>query len=308
MPDWLDPRVANVARLLRGAGYATAHIGKWHLGRGNSDKAPSPEEYGFDFVGSGEKGGALVPKDDPYFRARSTALFVDEALGFIRKNQARPFYVQLWTVLPHATLNPTPEQLQPFAKFSSPGAPFRSPKSIYYASVTELDAQVGRRVGRWSVQDPPSGPGGVADDRQPEHDHQADRGQYEQQHEDRPGEVAPDNARRDRREHQGHGSDFHSQANAAVLVPVPQERTEQRRVQEPVVEARRGAHEEETGRQQERRGRQHGQHRAEDAEPDKDAAEGRVGDATESADERRGDRHFRGHQADSCAARELLGS
>jgi len=36
VPDWtmqLDPREPNLARTLRDAGYATAHMGKWHLGK-----------------------------------------------------------------------------------------------------------------------------------------------------------------------------------------------------------------------------------------------------------------------------------
>jgi N-acetylgalactosamine-6-sulfatase len=144
MPDWLDPRVPNLAALLKRAGYATAHIGKWHLGAGNSPDAPKIQAYGFDFVGTGESGGALVRKDDPHFRARSTELFVDQALDFIKKHDKQPFYLQLWTLVPHATLNPTPEQLKPFEKLSSANVPHRSARTIYYASVADLDRQVGR--------------------------------------------------------------------------------------------------------------------------------------------------------------------
>ena len=144
MSQWLDPRVPNLAMLLRGAGYATAHVGKWHLGSGPG--APKIEDYGFDFVGTGETGGAPVRKEDPYFRARSTKLFVDETIDFIRKNRDRPFYVQLWTLVPHATLNPTPEQLAPFEKWHPKNVPHQSARSIYYASVADLDQQVGRLV------------------------------------------------------------------------------------------------------------------------------------------------------------------
>jgi len=143
MPDWLDARVPNVAALLKRAGYRTAHIGKWHLGQPNPE-APKIEAYGFDFVGTGETGGAVVRKDDAHFRARSTELFVDQALEFIKKSGTQPFYLQLWTLVPHATLNPTPEQMQPFAKLSPQNVPHKSAKTIYYASVADLDRQVGR--------------------------------------------------------------------------------------------------------------------------------------------------------------------
>jgi N-acetylgalactosamine-6-sulfatase len=144
MPDWLDPTVPNVARLLRLAGYTTGHVGKWHLGRGNSPNAPAIDRYGFDFVGTGETGGAVVDKKDPHFRARSTALFVDEAIDFIKKAGKQPFYLQLWTLVPHATLNPTAEQMKAFEKFSSPNVAHKSARTIYYASVADLDKQVGR--------------------------------------------------------------------------------------------------------------------------------------------------------------------
>lgn len=144
MSQFLDPQVPNVARLLKAAGYYTAHIGKWHLG--SNSGGPSPAAYGFDFVGSTERGGANGPPDDPYYRARSTALFVDEALEVLRAHRDQPVYLQLWTLVPHATLRPTEAQMQPYAHFrpGGPDFPHRSAAEIYYGSVTDLDAQIGR--------------------------------------------------------------------------------------------------------------------------------------------------------------------
>lgn len=142
MVQFLDPKVPNVATTLKQAGYTTAHIGKWHLGNGSG--GPPIENYGFDFAGSGEGGGAGIGRDDPYYRARSTALFVDEALKFIKGRGEKPFYLQLWTLVPHATLNPTPEQMEPFLRFSNLDLPHKSARTIFYASVNELDKQIGR--------------------------------------------------------------------------------------------------------------------------------------------------------------------
>ena len=47
--DFLDPAAPSLARTLKAAGYATAHIGKWHLGGGRDvDDAPKFAAYGFD--------------------------------------------------------------------------------------------------------------------------------------------------------------------------------------------------------------------------------------------------------------------
>ncbi len=146
MSQFLDPKVPNVAATLRAAGYATAHVGKWHLG--NNSGGPPIADYGFDFVGSGEgPAGANIISGDPYYRAKSTALFVDESLQFIRGCGDKPFYLQLWTLVPHATLNPTPEQMAPFDRFGNPDLPHNSARTIYYASVSDLDTQIGRLLG-----------------------------------------------------------------------------------------------------------------------------------------------------------------
>lgn len=150
--QWLDPRIPNIASTLKSAGYRTAHIGKWHLGPqpgspGASDPThPEIQEYGFDFV-RGDRNPGSQKKQDAFYRARSTALFVDEALQFITANRDRPFYLQLWPIVPHAPLNPTSEQMKPFEHFfSSPTIPYRGAQTIYYAAVADLDTQVGRLI------------------------------------------------------------------------------------------------------------------------------------------------------------------
>jgi arylsulfatase A-like enzyme len=147
MSQFLDPKVPNVARILKGAGYATAHIGKWHLG--SNSGGPQPDAYGFDYVGTGERDGPEAGGSDPYFRARSTEIFVTETIEFIRKHTDKPFYAQMWTLVPHATLNPLPEQIERYAQLRAGGArkkdfPHASAAQIFYATVTNLDIQVGR--------------------------------------------------------------------------------------------------------------------------------------------------------------------
>ncbi len=145
MPNWLDPQVPTVTRLLKNAGYATGHFGKWHLGSGPG--APSPDEYGIDESCTVNSAGSqLTGGDDPYFRAKSTGQIVDHALAFIEKHRNEPFYVNVWTLVPHATLHPTPEQMEPYKRFAPAGVPYEGVKQIYYASVSDLDSQIGRLV------------------------------------------------------------------------------------------------------------------------------------------------------------------
>jgi hypothetical protein len=81
MSDWLDPKVPNLAALLKSAGYATAHVGKWHLGNGPG--ALDPSEYGFDVAKTLVSNQRTWTEPADTFWPKSTALFVDEAIRFI---------------------------------------------------------------------------------------------------------------------------------------------------------------------------------------------------------------------------------
>ncbi|MBT7702438.1 MAG: sulfatase-like hydrolase/transferase [Verrucomicrobia bacterium] len=52
-PMRLDLSRPNIGRMLKGAGYLTAHIKKWHIGGRNSGY-PAPLDYGFDFSWGGK--------------------------------------------------------------------------------------------------------------------------------------------------------------------------------------------------------------------------------------------------------------
>ncbi|MBA7675810.1 hypothetical protein ES703_84048 [subsurface metagenome] len=147
MPDWLDPKVHTVTKLLNDAGYTTGHFGKWHLGSGEG--APTPGDYGVDeHCTRSSSGPQLTGTDDPYFRARSTTQIVDRTIDFIEKNRDKPFYVNLWSLVPHATLHPTDEQMKPYQRYAPRGVPYKGVKQIYYASVSDLDRQIGRLIRR----------------------------------------------------------------------------------------------------------------------------------------------------------------
>jgi N-acetylgalactosamine-6-sulfatase len=158
MPNWLDPQVPNVASILKKEGYVTGHFGKWHLGHGPG--APSPEAYGFDAVKSHVSNGPQISEKQKDFGERSTEIIVDETINFIREHKDQPFYVDLWTLLPHAPIHVTPEQIAAYKnlapnakdpafgpwmqKYLAEAKDLKSQMQVYCAALTELDAQLGR--------------------------------------------------------------------------------------------------------------------------------------------------------------------
>lgn len=143
MPNFLPAATPNLARTLRDAGYTTAHFGKWHLG-GNGG-APLPGAYGFDAHRSVTSTDRQWMENAPGFRAESSRVFVDWGLDFIRTHREKPFYLQLWMLLPHAPLAPTEAQLAPFDKTGpADTVPNKGAHQIYNAALADLDTQVGR--------------------------------------------------------------------------------------------------------------------------------------------------------------------
>ncbi|MEP7364861.1 MAG: sulfatase-like hydrolase/transferase, partial [Acidobacteriota bacterium] len=144
MPNFLDPKVPTVARMLQGAEYRTGHFGKWHLGRFTG--APMPDAYGFAQHRSVTSNETRWEENAPGFRAKSSQWIVDNALEFIRGvPKGTPFYAQLWMLLPHAPLAPTAEQMAEFKGLQpGPHVPWPGAQQVYQASLRDLDTQLGR--------------------------------------------------------------------------------------------------------------------------------------------------------------------
>jgi N-acetylgalactosamine-6-sulfatase len=145
MPNWLNHKAYTVTGLLKNMGYTTGHFGKWHLGSGKG--SPTPGDYGIDeHCTRSSSGSQLEGTSDEYFRAKSTGQIVERTIEFIEKNRDKPFYVNVWTLVPHATLHPTDEQMKPYERYGPRGVPYKGVKQIYYASVTDMDHQLGRLI------------------------------------------------------------------------------------------------------------------------------------------------------------------
>ena len=150
IPDWqkfLPLETVTVAERLKAAGYATASIGKWHLG----DEPYYPEHQGFDLnIGGSDRGqppSYFTPYKIPtlpegpageYLTDREAA----EAEKFVEANRDRPFFLYL----PHYCVH-TPIQAKPDvkAKYEAKSAGGLAVKNAGYAAMVEsVDDCLGR--------------------------------------------------------------------------------------------------------------------------------------------------------------------
>lgn len=148
--DFLDPAAPSMVRAFHDAGYATAHVGKWHLGGGRDvTDAPRFAAYGYDLglgtYESPEPAAALGLKSVPWDtktepqqvpRHDRTRWMVDEALLFAKQHPQQPWFVNLWLDDTHTPFRPSDDQ-----KADDAGGP----GTIEYRAVLrETDRQIGR--------------------------------------------------------------------------------------------------------------------------------------------------------------------
>jgi len=109
-PGWsLRPEEIGIARLLRQAGYATGHFGKWHLGTVKAASPTNPGAMGFDTWLSHDNFFELNPflsrngAPPEQFKGEGSEIIVGEAIRFIAqaKQAGRPFFVVVWFGSPH---------------------------------------------------------------------------------------------------------------------------------------------------------------------------------------------------------------
>jgi arylsulfatase A len=137
----------TIAELLKANGYATACIGKWHLG---FEPPFLPRARGFDYyfgllhnldrvetVFFEREGGVPILRNESVIKrpaepAELTRLYTDEAIAFIEQNHNRPFFLYL----PHTMLH---EPVGVSAEFKG-----RSQWGLYGDAIAELDFHIGR--------------------------------------------------------------------------------------------------------------------------------------------------------------------
>jgi arylsulfatase A len=140
-PKGLNPREITIGKVLKTKGYATACIGKWHLG----DQKPFwPGNHGFDYFygilhshnqGTEDCPLAIFEQDKlvetPVDIPMLTKKMTRKALEFINNNTGSPFFLYLPHPMPHFPLAASDE----FKGKSSDG--------IYGDAIAEIDWSVG---------------------------------------------------------------------------------------------------------------------------------------------------------------------
>src|SRR5688572_5009926 len=153
----LRPTGRSLPALLKSAGYATALLGKWHLGY---TPALSPNAHGFDYF-YGFKSGLIdyyqhtdgagqhdfFENDSPAHPAGySTDLFTDRAVRFIDENASRPFFLEVAYNAAHWPFQvPDRPSVAPNnARFVQPHDESTSTRADYVAILERADQGVGK--------------------------------------------------------------------------------------------------------------------------------------------------------------------
>jgi arylsulfatase A-like enzyme len=149
VPDWtkfLPLTETTIANVLKSAGYATASIGKWHLG----GEEYYPEKHGFELNIAGtdkpNPSTYIAPwkiatltegKDGEYLTDR----LGEEAVKFIERSKDQPFFLYLPHFAVHTPIQGRPDLVEKYRR--KPKAGLTHTNVQYAAMVEAMDATVG---------------------------------------------------------------------------------------------------------------------------------------------------------------------
>ncbi|NQU34453.1 MAG: sulfatase-like hydrolase/transferase [Bacteroidetes bacterium] len=139
----------TMAEMFQDAGYATAHIGKWHLGQ-SEDQQPNAQgfDYSFGFLvgcidnyshfGGQYKNdlhlnGRLIYRPGEYF----PDMMLDHAKSFIDSNKDHPFFIYYALNVPHYPYQGDKKWLDYYNK---KGVPY--PRNLYAAFLSTMDDNI----------------------------------------------------------------------------------------------------------------------------------------------------------------------
>ncbi|MFO8013129.1 MAG: sulfatase [Phycisphaerae bacterium] len=147
----LPAEVVTLAESLKAAGYATCHLGKWHLG-GKPETKPGGQ--GFDVNVGGNHAGHPRTYFSPYRNPDIedgpegeylTDRLTDEALRFIDAHRHEPFFVYLAHYAVHTPVQAKKELIEKYEKKEPSGG---HDHPVYAAMIESVDQGVGRILRR----------------------------------------------------------------------------------------------------------------------------------------------------------------
>lgn len=151
-PLWLELEEMTIAEALKGVGYTTAHIGKWHLGPDDW----YPERQGFDINIGGCDYGQPPSYFDPYSNDKLSGIYnlpprktgeylvdrlADEAVNFIVDHRDGPFFLNMADYAVHTPIQGKPELVE---KYRNKPTATGQQNPEYAAMVESMDMLVGR--------------------------------------------------------------------------------------------------------------------------------------------------------------------
>jgi len=128
MPDWLSTNITLLPKLLKEAGYTTAHYGKWHLSNTHVSDGPSPLEYGYDDYG--------CFNISSQFHQMSADSTIYRTIEFIEKNKKKPFFVNTWIHATHTPHYPKEKYLKQFVNLNER-------ERVYASIIADADTKIG---------------------------------------------------------------------------------------------------------------------------------------------------------------------
>lgn len=150
-PMHVRKREITIATLLRQAGYATCHVGKWHLnGMFNMPGQPQPPDHGFDYWFSTQN-NALPTHHNPDNFVRngkpvgplegySAQIVADEAIHWLTdiRDREKPFFLFVCFHEPHEPIASDPRFTKLYGATDDPS------RAAHHGNVTQMDDAFGR--------------------------------------------------------------------------------------------------------------------------------------------------------------------
>ncbi len=150
-PMHVRKKEITVATLLRQSGYATCHVGKWHLnGLFNKPGQPQPPDHGFDYWFSTQN-NALPTHENPDNFVRNgkpvgkiegyaSHIVTKEAIGWLRKkrDKEKPFFMYVCYHEPHEPINSAQKYKDLYKNSKHPTL------ANHHGNITQMDAAFGK--------------------------------------------------------------------------------------------------------------------------------------------------------------------